>query len=93
MDYPVFRISGGGKVKAQSTLETAIAFVVIILFFGGIVRIWLWSNNQIVQRQLHYNATRVRAGTSSDTYKLSDYWPVHKPESLMDNVENKEEGK
>lgn len=72
------------KKKAQSTLETVIVFITIILFLGGIIKIWFWANKQIVQRQVRYNASRVAAGTSSDTYKLSDYWPVYTPDSLTE---------
>ncbi|MDP2905728.1 MAG: hypothetical protein Q8O22_05445 [Candidatus Omnitrophota bacterium] len=68
--------------KAQSTLEAAIIFVAAILLLGGITRIWLWSNSQIVQRQIRYNETRVAAGTSSLTYKLSDNWPAYAPPPL-----------
>lgn len=69
--------------KGQSTLETALVFIMVILLVGGIVNIWFWANNQIVQRQLRYNATRVSAGTATDTYKLN--WPVYSPEELKEN--------
>ncbi len=72
------------KIKAQSTLETVVVFIVIILFLGGIIKMWLWSNNQIVERQLRYNATRVAAGQSSDTYQLDDHWPVYTPKGLSE---------
>lgn len=50
-------------------------FVIILMtvFLAGIVNIWLWANNQIVTRQKAYNASRVAAGTSVDTYTLQ--WP------------------
>lgn len=73
---------GNRKIKGQSTLETAVVFIIIILFLGGITKIWLWANNQIVQRQLRYNAGRVAAGTSSDTYTLQ--WPVYTPPALTE---------
>ncbi len=69
--------------KGQSTLEMALAFIVIVLLVGGIVKIWLWSNQQIVERQLRYNATRVQAGTGSDTYEV--VWPVYTPSELTEN--------
>lgn len=71
------------KRRGQGTLETVIAFIMIILFLGGIIKIWFWANNQIVKRQLRYNATRVAAGTSSDAYKL--YWPVYTPDELTED--------
>jgi hypothetical protein len=72
----------GGVKKGQSTLEMALAFIVIVLLVGGIVKIWLWSNQQIVERQLRYNATRVQAGTGSDSYQT--VWPVYKPGELKE---------
>jgi len=68
--------------KGQSTLEMALALIVIILLIGGIVKIWFWSNTQIVQRQQAYNATRVQAGTGSDTYQT--VWPVYTPGELTE---------
>jgi len=55
--------------KGQSTLETAVIFVVVILLLAGITKMWLWANNQIVQRQLSYNDSRVQAGTGLNDYK------------------------
>lgn len=71
------------RIRGQSTLEVAITFIVVVLLVGGIIKIWFWANNQIVERQLSYNATRVTAGTSSDTYKLQ--WPVYAPPDLKEN--------
>lgn len=84
MGNPVLKIrSLEKKLKGQCTLETAIVFILIILFLGGITKIWLWANNQIVQRQLRYNASRVTAGTSTDTYTLQ--WPVYTPPNLTED--------
>ena len=54
----------------QSLLETLATFIVIILLFGGIFKIWLWGNKQIVERQLSYNRGRIAAGTSNIDYEL-----------------------
>ncbi|MDD2752589.1 MAG: hypothetical protein PHN59_05615 [Candidatus Omnitrophica bacterium] len=54
----------------QSLLETLSTFIVIILLFGGIFKIWLWGNKQIVNRQLSYNRGRIAAGTSNVDYQL-----------------------
>jgi len=54
----------------QSLLETLSTFIVIILLFGGIFKIWLWGNKQIVARQVSYNAGRIAAGTSNIDYEL-----------------------
>lgn len=69
--------------KGQGTLEAVIALLVTVLLLGGILNIWLWSNKQIVRRQMRYDTTRVAAGTSSDTYQLQ--WPVYTPESLTED--------
>lgn len=66
--------------KGQTLLETLITFVVIVLLFGGIFNIWIWANKQIVNRQVKYNAGRVKAGTSTQDYELA--WPVGRSESL-----------
>lgn len=68
--------------RAQSTLETAFVFVVLILLFGGIFNIWVWGNKQIVQRQKLFNQSRVPAGTSTRDYQL--VWPVKRAESLKE---------
>ncbi|MDD4953396.1 MAG: pilus assembly protein [Candidatus Omnitrophica bacterium] len=70
------------NLKGQATLETAIVFFLVVALFGGIIKIWLWENRQIVERQLRYNATRVSAGTGSDTYKLQ--WPIYTPPDLKE---------
>jgi len=72
-----------GNRRGQSTLETAIAFIIIVILFGGILKIWFWANNQIIDRQLRFNDSRVAAGTSTDTYTLQ--WPVYTPPSLSED--------
>ena len=69
--------------RGQSTLETAVVLFMLVLFLGSVTNIWLWMNNQIVKRQVQYNATRVAAGTSSNTYKV--VWPVYTPDSLTES--------
>lgn len=70
------------KEKAQSTLETAVTLAMVVLLLMGMSRMWFWANNQIVQRQLRYNASRVAAGTSADNYTLQ--WPVYQPAALTE---------
>ena len=75
----------GNKVlnkNGQSTLETTVVFATVILLLAGIIKMWLWSNNQIVERQKRYNASRVAAGTATDNYNLQ--WPVYQPPSLTE---------
>ncbi len=71
--------------KGQGILEMVAVFISMVLLLGGILNIWLWANKQIVERQRAYNLSRVGAGTSSDTYKLADYWPVYAPENLSED--------
>lgn len=78
-----FKMKPLNNKSGQSTLEVALSFVLIVLLIGGIVKIWLWSNQQIVERQLRYNQTRVQAGTGSDTYQAA--WPVYTPSELKEN--------
>ncbi|MDD5560982.1 MAG: hypothetical protein PHT50_02485 [Candidatus Omnitrophica bacterium] len=82
-----YSVLGLKKLKrdeiAQSMIEIAFVFAGIVLLFAAIMQIWFWANKQIVQRQQSYNAGRVIAGTSSDTYTLQ--WPVHKPEELTED--------
>jgi hypothetical protein len=70
--------------RGQSTTEIAFVFAGIVLLFAAILQIWFWGNKQIVLRQKSYNAGRVTAGTSSDTYTLQ--WPVYKPEELTEDT-------
>jgi len=77
--------------RGQSTIEIAFVFAGIVLLFAAILHIWFWGNKQMVRRQKAYNATRVGAGTSADTYQLNDPdkghpWPVYKPEELTEDT-------
>lgn len=56
------------KRKAQAVLETALAFVMMCLFFLGIINIWLWADTQIVKRQKSYNSSRLLAGTEGSGF-------------------------
>jgi len=70
--------------RGQGTLETVMAFIIIIILVGGMVNIWFWFNNQMVKRQLQYNATRVSAGYGHDNYTEKVGWGA-KPEQLTEN--------
>lgn len=71
--------------RGQSTTEIAFVFAGIVLLFAAILQIWFWGNKQIVRRQKSYNAGRVTAGTSSDSYTLQ--WPpAYKPEELTEDT-------
>jgi len=57
--------------KAQVTLESALAFIALIMLLYGSVNIWLWFNRNLAERQPPYNQTRVAAGSSNP-----GQWPV-----------------
>lgn len=70
--------------KGQSVLETVVAFVLVFLLVGAITKVWLWGNNQLIERQRNYNLTRIPAGQSTDFYYVpgTQLWPVYTPEHL-----------
>lgn len=72
------------NLQGQILLETSLAIIIVVLLLAGILNIWLWGNKQIVERQGRYNATRVVAGTSTDSYMLQ--WPVYKPGELTEDM-------
>jgi len=41
--------------KAQTSLESAIAFLIFLSFFLGAMGIWAWSDRQIAKRQYAFN--------------------------------------
>ena len=69
--------------KGQGILELAMTLVAITVLLGGVIKIWLWSNNQIVERQMRYNESRIAAGFASDSYTMA--WPVYTPPPLGEN--------
>ena len=48
--------------KGQSSLEIAISFGVLILFLVGMLRIFFWGNNTMLERQKNYISSRSRDG-------------------------------
>jgi uncharacterized protein (UPF0333 family) len=69
------------KLKGQVTLEVALVFVALILLLFGILNFWLNFNQNLVQRQPPYNATRVAAGSSEP-----GKWPVSTQKPLTEDV-------
>ena len=65
--------------KAQSFLEASFMLVAAILLLLGIVRISLWFNSEIAQRQSAYNATRLNAGSD-----VKGEWPVYARKNLTE---------
>ncbi|MCM8792478.1 MAG: hypothetical protein NC826_05010 [Candidatus Omnitrophica bacterium] len=47
----------------QVTLEIALVFMAVVFLLIGILRIWLWSNYNIVKSESKYNESRLRAGS------------------------------
>jgi len=54
----------------QVTLEISLVFMAVVFFLLGILRIWLWSNYNIVESQHKFNQTRVEAGSPSTPGEL-----------------------
>lgn len=71
--------------KGQGMIETSLAMVIVLLLFGGMFKIWMWGNRQIVERQVRYNATRITAGTSADNYKSVWGPEVYTPPELTED--------
>ncbi|MCX5709636.1 MAG: hypothetical protein NT088_02770 [Candidatus Omnitrophica bacterium] len=70
--------------KGQGTIETVMAFIILVIVLGGMVNIWFWFNNQMIKRQVAYNNTRVTAGTGKDDYIQPVSWN-YVPEALTEN--------
>ena len=49
--------------KGQVTLEFALIFVIMIALLAGLISLWKWSSDNIIRRQIDYNATRQTAGS------------------------------
>ncbi|PIS34256.1 MAG: hypothetical protein COT38_01050 [Candidatus Omnitrophica bacterium CG08_land_8_20_14_0_20_41_16] len=50
--------------KAQATLEFTLIFVIMVALLAGLLGLWKWSSDNIIRRQLNYNATRVAEGST-----------------------------
>lgn len=62
--------------KGQVSLEIALVFVAVLLFFLGMLRVFFWANNDLVARQNDYQQTRDEQGR----------WPVHTSNPLNDDT-------
>lgn len=51
--------------KAQATLEFTLIFVVMVALLFGLLGLWKWSSDNIIRRQIEYNAGRVSAGSTT----------------------------
>lgn len=62
--------------QAQVSIELSLAFVAVLLFLMGMLRIWFWGNNELYTRQQDYINSR-----AADDGK----WPIH-TSTLSDNT-------
>lgn len=67
--------------KAQVALEAAIAISCVLILLLGALKIFLWINQRVVQRQEDYEATRISAG-SVDPYTYKEDGGVSKEPNL-----------
>lgn len=74
--------------KAQVILETTIAFILMCLFFLGIINIWLWADTQIVKRQKNYNNSRLQAGQEGSGFVTWSNPDKLEEESIISNSFN-----
>ncbi|MDD5129218.1 MAG: pilus assembly protein [Candidatus Omnitrophica bacterium] len=59
------------KKKAQATLEFTVVFVIMVFLLMGMISLWKWSSDNMVKRQIDYNASRKEAGTRSSDSTVS----------------------
>jgi len=52
------------RANSQVVIELVVGFIVIVLFFLGASRIWVWSNAQVVGRSPAYKESRISAGNT-----------------------------
>lgn len=50
--------------KAQATLEFTLFFIIMAALSLGLIGLWKFSSDTIVERQIDYNATRVQQGST-----------------------------
>jgi len=78
--------------QGQVLIETSLFFIAIILLLLMVVRIWVWSNNQVVIRQLAYNNSRVEAGTVAPSDRAAPLiWTIENTPRGDRQVSNPEE--
>lgn len=64
---------GPHKNKAQVTLELALGLIVVFLFFGAIIRFFLWTNREIISSQQRYQQSRGKVINNIDSAAESDF--------------------
>ena len=64
------------RISGQSFLEAAIVFMLGLLLFGGIYKMWIWGNNHVLRRSVMYNLSRKAAGKKpAGNYEM--LWPIY----------------
>jgi len=48
--------------KAQATLEFTVVFAIMVFLLLGMLSLWKWSSDKIVNRQVRYNSERLKSG-------------------------------
>jgi hypothetical protein len=61
------------KLKAQSTIEFSLAFVVSLLFLILTCNLFVWLNHNVVARQMAYEGSRVSSGTAAQRGSWTSY--------------------
>lgn len=59
--------------KAQATIELTIAFIACIVLTLGIIKVFVWMNKSMVDRQVRFQATRTNPlGNNVDKFYNTD---------------------
>lgn len=69
------RLSMTGR-QGQVFLEYAISAIGVVMLLALAVRIWMWVNTTLVERQGKFQASRVEAGTRNTAGAFVDYSPL-----------------
>jgi hypothetical protein len=60
--------------RGQVAMEYVLSLLGVVVFFGVILRVWMWTNSTLMRRQHSFQTTRVEAGTSGgDSGKAVPY--------------------
>ena len=70
--------------SGQATLELSVALILVLILIVASLRIFLWINQRIVQRQEQYDSQRVTAG--SQNMQLMDFASTENKKDLSEGV-------
>ncbi len=54
-----------GNRHGQVMIETALSLTAVVVFLWVLLRVWMWMNGMIVGRQVHFQRSRVEAGSTN----------------------------